>query len=57
MIPLSALTPEQKLQAIIARIDIILMAIMNALRIVAPILSVLALLIAAIHLGRRRRAR
>ena len=44
MMPFSALTPGQKLQVTIVRIDIVLVAIWNALRIVVPILQRLQLL-------------
>ena len=57
MMPFSALTPEQKLQVTIVRVDIVLMAIWEALRIVVPILCVSALLLVAIRIWRRRRAR
>ena len=57
MMPFSALTPEQKLQVAIVRIDIVLVAIWNVLRIVVPILCVSALLLVAIRIRRRRRAR
>lgn len=57
MMPFSALTPEQKLQVTIVRIDIVLVAIWHVLRIVLPILCVAALLIIAIRFWRRRRAR
>ena len=53
----SALTPEQKLQVAIVRIDIVMVAIWNVLRIVAPILCVSALVLVAIRIWRRRRAR
>ena len=56
MMPFSALTPEQKLQVAIVRIDIVLVAIWNVLRIVVPILCVSALLLVAIRIWRRRRA-
>ena len=57
MMPFSALTPEQKLQVAIVHIDIVLVAIWNVLRIVVPILCVSALLLVAIRIWRRRRAR
>ena len=57
MMPFSELTPEQKLQVAIVRIDIVLVAIWNVLRIVVPILCVSALLLVAIRIWRRRRAR
>ena len=57
MMPFSALTPEQKLQVTIVRIDILLVAIWHVLRIVLPTLCVAALLIIAIRFRRRRRAR
>ena len=57
MMPFSALTPEQKLQVTIVRIDIVLVAIWNALRIVVPIFCAAALLIIAIRFRRRRRER
>jgi len=57
MMPFSALTPEQKLQVTIVRVDIVLVAIWEALRIVVPILCVSALLLVAIRIWRRRRAR
>ena len=57
MMPYSALTPEQKLQVAIVRIDIVMVAIWNVLRIVAPILCVSALVLVAIRIWRRRRAR
>ena len=56
MMPFSVLTPEQKLQVAIVRIDIVLVAIWNVLRIVVPILCVSALLLVAIRIWRRRRA-
>ena len=56
MMPFSALTPEQKLQVTIVRVDIVLVAIWNVLRIVVPILCVSALLLVAIRIWRRRRA-
>ena len=57
MMPFSALNPEQKLQVSIVRVDIVLVAIWEALRIVVPILCVSALLLVAIRIWRRRRAR
>ena len=57
MMPFSALTPEQKLQVTIVRIDIVLVAIWKALLIVVPILCVMTLLIAVIRFLKRRRAR
>ena len=57
MMPFSALTPEQKLQVTIVRIDIVLVAIWKALQIVVPILCVMTLLIAVIRFLKRRRAR
>ena len=56
MMPFSALTPEQKLQVTIVRIDIVLVAIWHILRIVLPIVCAAALLIIAIRFWRRRRA-
>lgn len=56
MMPYSSLTPEQQLQVAIVRIDIVLVAIWNALRIVVPILCVSALLLMAIRIWRRRQA-
>lgn len=57
MMPFSALTPEQKLQVTIVRIDIVLVAIWHVLRIVLPIFCAAALLFIAIRFRRRRQAR
>ena len=56
MMPYSALTPEQKLQVAIVRIDIVLVAVWNVLRIVVPILCMSALLLVTIRIWRRSRA-
>ena len=57
MMPFNELTPEQEIEVAIVRIDIVLVAILNALRIVVPILCMSALLLVAIRFWRRRRAR
>ena len=57
MMPFSALTPGQKLQVTIVRVDIVMVAIWNALRLVVPVLCMSALLLVAIRIWRRRRAR
>ena len=58
MMPFSELTPEQKLQVTIVRIDIILEWIWHVLRIAVPVMlivTVFAILLAKWR--RRRRAR
>lgn len=57
MMPFDTLTPEQKLQVTIVRIDIVLVAIWHVLRVVLPILCATVLLIVAIRLLRRGRSR
>ena len=57
MMPFDTLTLEQTIQAVIVRIDIVLVAVWRVLRIVVPILCVSALLLVAIRIWRRRRAR
>lgn len=57
MMPFDTLTPEQKLQVTIVRIDIVLVAIWRVLRVVLPILCAAVLLIVTIRLLRRRRPR
>ena len=57
MMPFDTLTPEQKLQVTIVRIDIVLVAIWRVLRVALPILCAVVLLIGAIQLLRRRRSR
>ena len=56
MMPFNELTPEQKLQVTIVRVDIVLVAIWEALRIVVPILCMSVLLLVVIRIWRRRRA-
>ena len=55
MMPFNELTPEQKLQVTIVRIDIILEWIWNVLRIAVPIMLIVTVFALLLAKWRRRR--